>query len=196
MPFVLISTIMILRHEEIMKHIKAPDFPTGGIVYGMEGVKQGFETGRGRVVVRGRVNIETNKNNKESIIIYELPYQVNKAVLHQKIAHLVNDKVIEGVSDVRDESDRDGMRLVVDLKKDAIANVIVNQLYKYTELQTSFGINNVALVNGRPRILNMKDLIVEFVKFRHEVVVRRAKYELRKAEERAHILQGYLIALR
>jgi DNA gyrase subunit A len=181
--------------EEIMKHIKAPDFPTGGIVYGMEGVKQGFETGRGRVVVRGRVNIETNKNNKESIIIYELPYQVNKAMLHQKIAHLVNDKVIEGVSDVRDESDRDGMRLVVDLKKDAIANVIVNQLYKYTELQTSFGINNVALVNGRPRILNMKDLIVEFVKFRHEVVVRRAKYELRKAEERAHILQGYLIAL-
>ncbi|HQW46969.1 MAG TPA: DNA gyrase subunit A, partial [Chitinophagaceae bacterium] len=169
--------------EEIMKHIKAPDFPTGGIVYGMEGVKQGFETGRGRVVVRGRVNIETNKNNKESIIIYELPYQVNKAMLHQKIAHLVNDKVIEGVSDVRDESDRDGMRLVVDLKKDAIANVIVNQLYKYTELQTSFGINNVALVNGRPRILNMKDLIVEFVKFRHEVVVRRAKYELRKAEE-------------
>ncbi len=181
--------------EGIMKHIKAPDFPTGGIVYGMEGVKQGFETGRGRVVVRGRVNIETNKNGKESIIIYELPYQVNKAVLHQKIAQLVNDKAIEGVSDVRDESDRDGMRLVVDLKKDAIANVIVNQLYKFTELQTSFGINNVALVNGRPRILNMKDLIVEFVKFRHEVVVRRAQYELKKAEERAHILQGYLIAL-
>lgn len=181
--------------DGIMKHIKAPDFPTGGIVYGMEGVKQGFETGRGRVVVRGRVNIETNKNNKESIIIYELPYQVNKAVLHQKIAQLVNDKAIEGVSDVRDESDRDGMRLVVDLKKDAIANVIVNQLYKYTELQTSFGINNVALVNGRPRILNMKDLIAEFVKFRHDVVIRRAKYELRKAEERAHILQGYLIAL-
>lgn len=181
--------------EELMKYIKAPDFPTGGIVYGMEGVKQGFDTGRGRVVVRGRVNIETGKNNKESIIIYELPYQVNKAVLHQKIAQLVNDKVIEGVSDVRDESDRDGMRLVIDLKKDAIANVIINQLYKYTELQTSYGINNVALVAGRPRILNMKDLISEFVKFRHEVVVRRAKYELKKAEERAHILQGYLIAL-
>lgn len=181
--------------EGIMKYIKAPDFPTGGTVYGMEGVRQGFETGRGRVVVRGKVNVETNKNGKESIIIYELPYQVNKAVLHQKIAHLINDKVIEGVSDVRDESDRDGMRLVVDLKKDAIAQVIINQLYKFTELQTSYGINNVALVNGRPRILNMKDLIVEFVKFRHEVIVRRANFELRKAEERAHILQGYLIAL-
>jgi len=181
--------------EEIMKFIKAPDFPTGGIIYGMEGVKQGFETGRGRVVVRGRVNIDTLKSGKEQIVIYQLPYQVNKAMLHQKIAHLVNDKVIEGVSDVRDESDRDGMRLVVDLKKDAIANVIVNQLYKYTDLQTSFGINNVALVAGRPRVLNMKDLISEFVKFRHEVVVRRAKFELRKAEERAHILQGYLIAL-
>jgi DNA gyrase subunit A len=181
--------------EEIMKYIKAPDFPTGGIIYGMEGVRQGFETGRGRVVVRGRLNVETQKNGKEMIIIYELPYQVNKAVLHQKIAHLVNDKIIEGVSDVRDESDRDGMRLVIDLKKDAIANVIVNQLYKYTDMQTSFGINNVALVGGRPRILNMKDLISEFVKFRHEVVVRRAKFDLNKAEERAHILQGYLIAL-
>lgn len=181
--------------DEIMKHIKAPDFPTGGIIYGMEGVKQGFETGRGRVVVRGRLNIETLKSGKEQIIIHELPYQVNKAILHQKIAHLVNDKVIEGVSDVRDESDRDGMRLVIDLKKDAIANVIVNQLYKYTDMQTSFGINNVALVAGRPRILNMKDLISEFVKFRHEVVVRRANFELKKAEERAHILQGYLIAL-
>lgn len=181
--------------SEIMQHIKAPDFPTGGIIYGMEGVRQGFETGRGRVVVRGRLNIETAKTGKESIIIYELPYQVNKAMLHQKIAHLVNDKIIEGVSDVRDESNRDGMRLVIDLKRDAIANVIVNQLYKYTELQTSFGINNVALVAGRPRILNMKDMISEFVKFRHEVVVRRAKFELRKAEERAHILQGYLIAL-
>jgi DNA gyrase subunit A len=178
--------------EEITKYIKAPDFPTGGIIYGMEGVKQGFETGRGRVVVRGRLNIETNKNGSESIIIYELPYQVNKAVLHQKIAHLVNDKIIEGVRDVRDESDRDGMRLVIDLKKDGIANVIVNQLYKYTEVQTSYGINNVALVDGRPRILNIKDLISEFVKFRHEVVVRRAKFELRKAEERAHILEGYM----
>jgi DNA gyrase subunit A len=181
--------------EELMKFIKAPDFPTGGIIYGMEGVRQGFETGRGRVVVRGKLNIETAKTGKESIIIYQLPYQVNKAVLHQKIAALVNEKIIEGISDVRDESDRDGMRLVIDLKKDAIANVIVNQLYKFTELQTSFGINNVALVGGRPKILNMKDLISEFVKFRHEVVVRRAHFDLRKAEERAHILQGYLIAL-
>ncbi len=181
--------------QELMQYIKAPDFPTGGIIYGMEGVRQGFETGRGRVVVRGRLNIETAKSGKESIIIYELPYQVNKAMLHQKIAHLVNDKVIEGISDVRDESDRDGMRLVIDLKRDAIANVIVNQLYKYTDMQTSYGINNVALVNGRPRVLNMKDLISEFVKFRHEVVVRRAMFELKKAEERAHILQGYLIAL-
>ncbi len=180
---------------EIMTHIKAPDFPTGGIIYGMEGVRAGFETGRGRVVVRGRLNIETMKSGKEQIIIHELPYQVNKAILHKRIAELVNEKVIEGVSDVRDESDRDGMRLVIDLKKDAIANVIVNQLYKFTDMQTSFGINNVALVAGRPRILNMKDLISEFVKFRHEVVVRRANYELRKAEERAHILQGYLIAL-
>ena len=181
--------------EGIMKYIKAPDFPTGGIIYGMEGVRQAFETGRGRVVVRGKVMVEAGKNNKESIIIHELPYQVNKAVLHQKIAQLMSDKIIDGISDVRDESDRDGMRLVVDLKKDAIANVIINQLYKYTELQTSYGVNNVALVNGRPRLLNMKDLIVEFVKFRHEVVVRRAMYELRKAEERAHILEGYLIAL-
>lgn len=178
--------------EEIMKFIKAPDFPTGGIIYGMEGVKQGFETGRGRVVVRGRVNIETNKNGRESIIIYELPYQVNKAVLHQKIAQLVSEKIFEGISDARDESDREGMRLVIDLKKDAIAQVVINQLYKYTELQTSYGINNVALVGGRPKILNMKDLITEFVSFRHEVIVRRTKYELRKAEERAHILEGFM----
>ena len=178
--------------DEIMKYIKAPDFPTGGIIYGMEGVKQGFETGRGRVVLRGRVNIETSKTGKESIIIYELPYQVNKAVLHQKIAHLVTDKVIDGISDVRDESDRDGMRLVVELKKDAIANVVINQLYKYSELQTSYGINNVALVGGRPRILSMKDLIAEFVDFRHEIIIRRTKFELKKAEERAHILEGYM----
>ena len=181
--------------EDLMKHIKAPDFPTGGIIYGYEGIKQAFATGRGRAVVRGKVNIETTKTGKEQIIIYELPYQVNKAMLHQKIAQLVNEKVIEGVSDVRDESDREGMRLVIDLKKDAIAQVIINQLYKYSELQTSFGINNVALVNGRPRILNMKDMISEFVAFRHEVVVRRTRYELAEAEKRAHILKGYLIAL-
>lgn len=181
--------------EGIMKYLKAPDFPTGGTIYGMEGVKQAFETGRGRVVVRGKLNVDTDKKGREQIVIYELPYQVNKANLHQKIAHLANDKVIEGISEIRDESDRNGMRLVIDLKKDAIAQVVINNLYKYSELQTSYGVNNVALVNGRPRLLSMRELIAEFVKFRHEVVVRRAEYELRKAEERAHILEGYLIAL-
>lgn len=181
--------------EELIKHVKAPDFPTGGIIYGYEGVKQGFETGRGRVVVRGKINVETTKAGRERLVIYELPYQINKAVLHQKIAQLADDKIIEGISEVRDESDRDGMRLVIDLKREAIANVVVNQLYKYSELQTSYGINNVALVKGRPRILNLKDLLVEFVEFRHEVVLRRTRYDLRKAEEKAHILEGYLIAL-
>lgn len=181
--------------EELIKHIKAPDFPTGGIIYGYEGVKQGFETGRGRVVVRGKVNVETSKAGRERLVIYELPYQINKAALHQKIAQLADDKIIEGISEARDESDRDGMRLVIDLKREAIANVVINQLYKYSELQTSYGINNVALVKGRPRVLNLKDMLSEFVDFRHEVVVRRTRFDLRKAEEKAHILQGYLIAL-
>ncbi|WP_343307570.1 DNA gyrase subunit A [Chitinophaga niabensis] len=181
--------------EELIKHVKAPDFPTGGTIYGFEGVKAGFETGRGRVVVRGKIMSETSKQGKEKLIIYELPYQVNKAVLHQKIAQLVNDKVIEGISDVRDESDREGMRLVIDLKREAIPNVIINQLYKYSELQTSYGINNVVLVKGRPKILNLKDLLSEFLEFRHEVVTRRTQYLLREAEKKAHILQGYLIAL-
>jgi len=181
--------------EGIMKHMKAPDFPTGGTIYGMEGVKKAFETGRGKVVVRAKLEVETDKKGKESIVVNELPYQVNKANLHVKIANLVNNKKIEGISDIRDESDRDGMRLVVDLKRDAIAQVVINNLYKYSDLQTSYGINNVALVNGRPRQLGMKELITEFVKFRHEVIVRRTEYELRKAEERAHILEGYLIAL-
>lgn len=181
--------------EELIKHVKAPDFPTGGIIYGFEGVKAGFETGRGRVVVRGKIMSETSKQGKEKLIIYELPYQVNKAVLHQKIAQLVNDKVIEGISDVRDESDREGMRLVIDLKREAIPNVIINQLYKYSELQTSYGINNVVLVKGRPKILNLKELLSEFLEFRHEVVTRRTQYLLREAEKKAHILQGYLIAL-
>lgn len=181
--------------EELIKHVKAPDFPTGGIIYGYEGVKQGFETGRGRVVVRGKVNVETSKAGRERLVIYELPYQINKAALHQKIAQLADDKIIEGISEARDESDRDGMRLVIDLKREAIANVVINQLYKYSELQTSYGINNVALVKGRPRVLNLKDLLSEFVEFRHEVVVRRTRFDLRKAEEKAHILQGYLIAL-
>jgi DNA gyrase subunit A len=181
--------------EELIKHVKAPDFPTGGIIYGYDGVKQGFETGRGRVVVRGKVNVETTKAGRERLVIYELPYQINKAVLHQKIAQLADDKIIEGIAEARDESDREGMRLVIDLKREAIANVVINQLYKYSELQTSYGINNVALVKGRPRVLNLKDLISEFVEFRHEVVIRRTRFDLRKAEEKAHILQGYLIAL-
>ncbi|SDH60157.1 DNA gyrase subunit A [Chitinophaga filiformis] len=181
--------------EELIKHVKAPDFPTGGIIYGYEGVKQGFETGRGRVVVRGKINVETSKAGRERLVIYELPYQINKAALHQKIAQLADDKIIEGISEARDESDRDGMRLVIDLKREAIANVVINQLYKYSELQTSYGINNVALVKGRPRVLNLKEMLSEFVEFRHEVVVRRTRFELRKAEEKAHILQGYLIAL-
>ncbi len=178
--------------DEITKYIKAPDFPTGGIIYGYDGVKKAFETGRGKVKVRGKVRVDVTKNNREQIIIYELPYQVNKANLHQKIANLVNNKIIEGISDLRDESDRNGMRLVVDLKKDAMAQVIINQLYKHTELQTSFGVNNVALVDGRPRQLHIKDLISEFVKFRHEIIMRRTRYELRKAEERAHIIEGYM----
>ncbi|WP_343703118.1 DNA gyrase subunit A [Chitinophaga sp.] len=181
--------------DELVKHVKAPDFPTGGIIYGFEGVKQGFETGRGRVVVRGKITSETSKSGKEKLVIYELPYQVNKAILHQKIAQLVNDKVIEGISDVRDESDREGMRLVIDLKREAIPNVIINQLYKYSELQTSYGINNVVLVKGRPRVMNLKELLGEFIEFRHEVVTRRTQYELREAEKKAHILAGYLIAL-
>jgi len=182
--------------DEIVKHIKAPDFPTGGIIYGYEGVKAGLYTGRGRVVLRGKVNIETTKTGKEKVIIYEVPYQVNRDELTAKIGQLINDKLIEGISDVNNESNnKEGTRIVVDLKKDAVAQVVINQLYKQTELQTSFGINNVALVKGRPKILNVKELIVEFIEFRHEVVVRRTKFELRKAQERAHILEGYIIAL-
>lgn len=182
--------------EELMQYVKAPDFPTGGIIYGMEGVKQAMITGRGRVVVRGKCHVETKASGRETIVITEVPYQVNRDTLTDRIGQLVNEKTIEGIAHVNNESNkREGTRIVVDLKRDAVANVIINQLYKYTELQTSFGINNVALSKGRPRILNLKDLISEFVEFRMEVVIRRAKYELRKAEERAHILQGYLIAL-
>ena len=182
--------------DEIIKIVKAPDFPTGGIIYGYDGVKQAMHTGRGRVVLRGKVNIETTKSGREKIIITEVPYQVNRDALTEKIGHLINDKVIEGVSDVNNESNnKEGTRIVVDLKKDAISQLVVNHLYKHTELQTSFGINNVALVRGRPQTLNIKDLIREFVSFRHEVVVRRTRFELRKAEERAHILEGFLIAL-
>jgi DNA gyrase subunit A len=182
--------------DELMVFVKAPDFPTGGIIYGMEGIKAGFHTGRGRVVVRGRINIETKPSGREQIIITEVPYQVNRDALTNRIGELVNDKTIEGVAHVNNESNKkEGTRIVIDLKRDGVANLVINQLYKHTELQTSFGINNVAIVKGRPRILNLKDLISEFIDFRHEVVVRRTKFELREAEKRAHILKGYLIAL-
>jgi len=181
--------------DELMKFVKAPDFPTGGIIFGIEGIKQGMHTGRGRVVLRGRVNVENTKSGKEQIVITEVPYQVSRDALAEKIGYLVNNKIIEGVTHVANESNKDGTRIVVELRRDAVAQVIINQLYKYSELQTSYGINNVALVGGRPRTLNLKDLISEFVIFRHEVVVRRTKYELREAEKRAHILEGYIIAL-
>ncbi len=181
--------------DELMKFVKAPDFPTGGIIHGIEGIKAGFHTGRGRVVLRGVVNIETAKNGKESIIITDVPYQVSRDTLTAKIGYLVNNKIIDGITHVANESNKDGSRIVIELRKDAVAQVIINQLYKYSELQTSYGINNVALVNGRPRTLNLKDLISEFITFRHEIVVRRTNYELREARKRAHILEGYLIAL-
>lgn len=182
--------------DDLIKIVKAPDFPTGGIIHGYEGVKAGLHTGRGRVVLRGKVTVETSKNGREKIIITEVPYQVNRDTLTEKIGHLINDKIIDGVSDVNNESNnKEGTRIVIELKKDVIAQVVINHLYKHSELQTSFGINNVALVKGRPKILNVKDLIREFVDFRHEVIVRRTKFELKKAEERAHILEGYLIAL-
>ncbi|MBD0277248.1 MAG: DNA gyrase subunit A [Flavisolibacter sp.] len=182
--------------DELMHYVKAPDFPTAGIIYGMEGVKAGYHFGRGRVVLRGKLHIETKPSGREQIIITEVPYQVNRDALCDRIGQLVNEKAIEGIAHVNNESNlKEGTRIVIDLKRDGVANVIINQLYKYTELQTSYGINNVALVNGRPRILNLKELISEFVHFRHEVVVRRTRFELREAEKKAHILQGYLIAL-
>lgn len=182
--------------DDLIKIIKAPDFPTGGIIHGYEGVKQAMHTGRGRVVLRGRVTVETLKSGKEKIIITEVPFQVNRDALTEKIGQLINDKIIEGVSDVNNESNnKEGTRIVLELKKDVLAQVVINHLYKHSELQTSFGINNVALVNGRPKILNVKDLIREFVDFRHEIIIRRTKFELKKAEERAHILEGFLIAL-
>jgi len=180
---------------ELMKFIKAPDFPTGGIIYGYEGVKDAFETGRGRIVMRAKAIFETSKTGKDQIVVNEIPYQVNKSTLIKQTADLVNDKVIEGISDVRDESDRDGMRIVFDLKRDAVPNVVLNKLFKFTQLQTSFSVNNVCLVKGRPEILNLKGLITNFVAHRHEVVVRRTQYELAEAEKRAHILEGLLIAL-
>jgi DNA gyrase subunit A len=179
--------------EELLQFIKAPDFPTGGIIYGYEGVRDALLTGRGRVVIRGKAEIE-EENGREQIIVTEIPYQVNKAEMIKKIAELVNDKKIEGISDLRDESDRNGMRVVFEIKRDAIANVVLNKLYKFTQLQTSFSVNNICLVDGRPRLLNVRELIEQFVEFRHEVVIRRTRFDLRKAEERAHILEGLIIA--
>ena len=179
--------------EELLHYVKAPDFPTGGIIYGYEGVREAFLTGRGRIVIRGKAEIE-EEGGREQIIVTEIPYQVNKAEMIKKIAELVNDKKIEGISDLRDESDRNGMRIVFEIKRDAIANVVLNKLYKFTSLQTSFSVNNICLVDGRPRMMNLKQLIHEFVEFRHEVVIRRTRFELRKAEERAHILEGLIIA--
>ena len=177
--------------EELMQHIKAPDFPTGGTIYGFEGVKQAFETGRGRVVLRAKTNFE-EVHGRDCIIATEIPYQVNKADMIAKTAELVKDGKLDGISEIRDESDRKGMRIVYVLKMDAVPNVVLNKLYKYTQLQSSFSVNNIALVNGRPEQLNLKDLIHHFVEHRHEVVIRRAEYELRKAQERAHILEGYM----
>ncbi len=179
---------------ELMQYVKAPDFPTGGIIYGYEGVKDAFETGRGRVVMRAKATIEEEENGRSYIIVNEIPYLVNKAEMIKKTADLINDKKIDGISDIRDESDRNGMRVVYELKRDAIPNVVLNKLFKYTQLQTSFSINNICLVDGRPRLLNLKELIHYFVEFRHEVVIRRTRFELKKAEDRAHILEGLIIA--
>src|SRR5690554_1619095 len=178
--------------EGLMQHIKAPDFPTGGIIYGYEGVKEAFKTGKGRIVIRAKTEIETTSSGRERIIVTEIPYLVNKADLIKRTADLVNEKKIDGIADINDESDRNGMRIVYDLKKDAISNVVLNNLFKHTALQTSFSVNNIALVNGRPEMLNLKDMIRHFVDFRHEIVVRRTKFELKKAQARAHILEGFM----
>ena len=180
--------------DGLMQHISAPDFPTGGTIYGYEGVRDAFHTGRGRIVLRGKAVIEEVKG-RECIIVTEIPYLVNKAEMIKKTAELVNDKKLEGISDIRDESDRKGMRIVYVLKRDAVPNVVLNKLYKYTQLQSSFSVNNIALVNGRPELLNLKDMIRHFVDHRHEVVVRRTEYELKQAEKRAHVLEGLLIAI-
>lgn len=180
---------------ELMKFIKGPDFPTRGVIYGHDGVKDAYHTGRGRIVLRGETTVEVMSNGKEMIIATSIPYQLNKAELIKRTADLVNDKKIEGIADIRDESDRAGMRIVYELKKDAIANVVLNNLYQHTSLQSSFNVNNIALVKGRPIMLNLKDILVHFVEHRHEVVIRRTQYELKEAEKRAHILEGLLIAL-
>ncbi|MEY8594091.1 DNA gyrase subunit A [Butyricimonas hominis] len=180
--------------DDLIRIIKAPDFPTGGTIYGYNGVRESYHTGRGRIIVRSKTSIETTPHGREKIIVHEIPYMVNKAELISRIADLVNEKKIDGISNINDESDRSGMRIVIDLKKDAIANVVLNTLLKHTALQTSFGVNNIALVGGRPRLLNLKDLIRLFVEHRHEVVIRRTQFELKQAEDRAHILEGLIIA--
>jgi len=180
---------------DLMEHVIAPDFPTGGIIYGYNGVKSAFETGRGRVIIRGKASVEHKDSGREMIVITEIPYMVNKANMVEKTAQLITEKKLDGISAIRDESDRQGMRIVYELKRDAVSNVVLNNLYKHTQLQNSFSVNNVALVKGRPETLNLKDMIVHFVDHRHEVVVRRTEYELKEAEKRAHILEGYLIAL-
>jgi len=195
---VIIGTIAYIDNTDIeidalIKHVKAPDFPTGGTIYGYEGVQEAFHTGRGKIVLRGKAIIE-EVGGRECIVVTEIPYQVNKAEMIRKTAELVNEKKIEGISTIRDESDRKGMRVVYVLKRDAIPNIVLNKLYKYTALQSSFSVNNIALVNGRPQLLNLKDMIHHFVEHRHEVVVRRTRFELKKAEERAHILEGLIIA--
>src|SRR5690606_11755735 len=180
--------------SELMQYIKAPDFPTGGIIYGHYGVREAFETGRGRIVIRGKAEIETTKTGKELIVVTEIPYLVNKADMIKRTAELINEKKLEGISEIRDESAKD-IRIVYEVKRDANANVVLNNLYKYTALQSSFSVNNIALVKGRPMLMNLKDMIQAFVEHRHEVVVRRTKFELAEAEKRAHILEGYLVAL-
>lgn len=180
--------------DDLIRIIKAPDFPTGGSIYGYSGVKEAYHTGRGKIVIRSKTSIETTPHGRERIVVHEIPYMVNKAELISRIADLVNEKKIDGISNINDESDRSGMRIVIDLKKDAIANVVLNTLLKHTALQTSFGVNNIALVHGRPKLLNLKDLIRLFVEHRHEVVIRRTRFELKQAEDRAHILEGLIIA--
>ncbi len=194
------ATVAYIDNNEIdipglMQYVKAPDFPTGGIIYGYSGVQEAFETGRGRIVMRAKAEIETYGHDRERIIVNEIPYQVNKANMIEQTAGLVNDKKLEGISEIRDESDRDGMRIVYEIKRDSNASIVLNNLFKYTALQTSFSVNNIALVNGRPMMLNLKDLIRHFVDHRHEVVIRRTKFDLAEAEKRAHILEGLLIAL-
>ncbi len=184
-----------ISEDKLIKIVKAPDFPTGGIIYGYDGVRSAYKTGRGKIIIRAKANIETGKNERQAIIVSEIPYQVNKSALIEKIAELVSDKKIDDISDVRDESDRDGLRIVIELKRDANAEVVLNNLYKYTQMQTTFGVNMLALVDGKPKVLTLKQILDEFVKHRVEVIVRRSKFELDEAERRAHILEGYIIAL-